>query len=309
MRSGTFCWKELRLGAVGALVFVLLGCEWSMFDPSDTSGPLDVPYPDPVNGVMTLHVAPGGDDDAVGTASDPLASIQGALARTTVNWREADLKFQLEELRIRVARGRYTPGAGLVPENVGFAVRLAHQGTVFEQPKIVIEGGYGPGWERPDYATLSATGAMAAPEDTYSVLDGDGELLHIALIERGNVEMRGFVLTGAVADDEPLGVQAPPPAVFPDDTLWRGGAGLFVIARGALVEEVYIVGNDAIESRAVGALVVWAGGSSGSRGTYRLYTHNGDATNPAQTASVVSGSTYYEGSSPDARLELSVTAY
>ncbi len=235
-----------------------------------------IPQTENIDGqvVMTIHVSPDGKDSykTPGTKSRPLRSIQYALSRTTVDWREDSDKPDI--LRILVQQGVYTPGNGLVTTNMGVAVHGGHTPLFFGEPKLIIEGGYDRMWNRPAYGNR-----IDNPERVLSVLDGEDILQHVLYVNRSNVEMRGFVIKGGNARNTPIGAEAEFTTSYMAN-LWKYGGGLFaVLHSNTSLTDLYFQENRADYSgQGLAAIFNQAAQSSG--GNAQIYTA------PGQTVAV-----------------------
>ena len=250
---------------------LLAGCA---VNPFTSKGPIDEPHPGGSGGQMIIWVAPDGDDANPGTREDPVQSIQLAINRMGLEFRETD-DIPRMRYEVRVAAGTYTPGAGLVEQNIGVALTPWHTVDGFFDTQVVLSGGW-------DIATgerndVSDPGAL-------SILDGAGVLQHVMLLNRDDLTVSGFVVRGGNASNAPAGTSDD---FSVDDErlagLWTTGGGLYVTPGldGITVNALYLTGN---QSDAGGATALYvAPRSATGQSIPQLEVYLDADSDPAQT--------------------------
>ena len=213
---------------------LLAGCA---VNPFTSLGPIDEPHPGASGDQeMIIWVAPDGDDANPGTREEPVQSIQLAINRMGLEFRETDDIPRLS-YEVRVGAGTYTPGAGLVEQNIGVALRPWHTVDGFFDTQVTISGGW-------DLATGERNDV--SDPDALSVLDGEGLLQHVMLLNRDDLTVSGFVVKGGNAGNTPVGTSDEFP--IDDDRLaglWTTGGGLYVTPGLSAVSAsaIYFTGN------------------------------------------------------------------
>lgn len=224
--------KQLLLASI-FLSILVTSCK------KDEIGPIDVGYPEPevIDGkvVMTFHVSKNGNDQnkTQGTQSEPLFTIQEALSRITIRWRNE--AHAPDIVRIHVQQGEYTPGNGLSATNIGLAVLLSHYSGNIDKPDIVIEGGFDHNWSPLDFSQ-----PLSNPANQLTVLNGQDELHHVVYFNRPNIRFRGFLIKGGIARNHPLGTTQ-----RLNDYIWKYGGGMFVqLYHNITIDNVYFQDNN-----------------------------------------------------------------